>query len=244
MINPAKAATPPIASRIALRASRVIFSDSSTFASSTSCRINVLISSPNCPTRPKREVSEVVQFRIKTLLGKISFSLPLSGSSLIEPRHSNFIIASATFFSIESFVWTSGWALAIPLRSTPDIMAKLLLNSASGQAQELHLKPGLSRVGRNDGNDIQIEHPSISSFHCEVNCAGDTVTIKDLGSTNGTFIERAPIQEACLAHGQRLQLGSVEMILDAANAQVVAQNSTPVLEATRLKAEPQTAAQI
>jgi len=123
-------------------------------------------------------------------------------------------------------------------------MAKLLLNSASGQAQELHLKPGLSRVGRNDGNDIQIEHPSISSFHCEVNCAGDTVTIKDLGSTNGTFIERAPIQEACLAHGQRLQLGSVEMILDAANAQVVAQNSTPVLEATRLKAEPQTAAQI
>src|SRR2546423_7919125 len=107
-------------------------------------------------------------------------------------------------------------------------MAKLLLNSASGQAQELHLKPGLSRVGRNDGNDIQIEHPSISSFHCEVNCAGDTVTIKDLGSTNGTFIERAPIQEACLAHGQRLQLGSVELLLDApvASASVQAVGAT------------------
>src|SRR5438876_12364765 len=68
------------------------------------------------------------------------------------------------------------------------IMPKLLLNGSAGPAQELHLKAGLTRLGRNETNDIQIEHPSVSSFHCEITCAADTVLIKDLGSTNGTFI--------------------------------------------------------
>ena len=39
--------------------------------------------------------------------------------------------------------------------------------------------------------------------------------IKDLGSTNGTFLNRSGINEATLAPGQRLQLGSVEMELIA-----------------------------
>lgn len=101
-------------------------------------------------------------------------------------------------------------------------MAKLLLNGANGHAQELPLKSGANRVGRNESNDIQIEHPSVSSFHCEINCAGDAIRIKDLGSTNGTFIESSPIQEGALAHGQRLQLGSVEMIFDSSAAQAAA----------------------
>ena len=94
-------------------------------------------------------------------------------------------------------------------------MAKLVLNGPNGQSQELALPPGLSRMGRNDANDLQVEHPSVSSFHCEITSAGGSVIIKDLGSTNGTFIERQPVQEAVLSHGQRLQLGSVEMTLDA-----------------------------
>jgi len=94
-------------------------------------------------------------------------------------------------------------------------MVKLVLNGPNGQSQELPLPPGLSRVGRNDANDVQIEHPSVSSFHCEITSTGSAVIIKDLGSTNGTFIERQPVQEAVLAPGQRLQLGSVELVLDA-----------------------------
>src|SRR5438552_484014 len=107
-------------------------------------------------------------------------------------------------------------------------MAKLLLNSG-GPAQELPLRSGLVRVGRNSENDIQIEHSSVSGVHCEINCAGDSIVVKDLSSTNGTFIERRAIQEASLTHGQRLQLGSVEMILDAPTAQAaVTATAAPV----------------
>jgi len=94
-------------------------------------------------------------------------------------------------------------------------MAKLLLNNGSGQAQEIFLRSGLSRVGRTSANEIQIEHPSVSSAHCEITFAGDSLIIKDLGSTNGTYIDGQPVQEVCAVHGQRLQLGSVELLVDA-----------------------------
>src|SRR3954469_11416013 len=94
-------------------------------------------------------------------------------------------------------------------------MAKLLLNNGSGQGQEIFLPSGLSRVGRNATNEIQIEHPTISSFHCEITSAGDSLIIKDLGSTNGTFLDGKPVQEVCAFNGQRLQLGSVELFVDA-----------------------------
>jgi len=95
-------------------------------------------------------------------------------------------------------------------------MAKLLLSGAGGQALELPLKSGVNRVGCVADNDIQIEDPSVSSHHCELTCVGDAVIVKDLGSTNGTFIDGSPVREATLQHGQRLQLGSVDMVLDRA----------------------------
>jgi pSer/pThr/pTyr-binding forkhead associated (FHA) protein len=106
-------------------------------------------------------------------------------------------------------------------------MAKLLLNNGSGQSQEIFLRSGLSRVGRNAANEIQIEHPSVSSFHCEITSAGDSLIIKDLGSTNGTFLDGKPVEEVCAFNGQRLQLGSVEVIVDAPETMV----ASPELEA-------------
>jgi pSer/pThr/pTyr-binding forkhead associated (FHA) protein len=94
-------------------------------------------------------------------------------------------------------------------------MAKLLLNDGSGPAQEFFLPSGLSRVGRNGDNQIVIEHPSVSSFHGEITTGADSVTIKDLGSTNGTFLDGNPIQESTITHGQTLRLGAVQLTLEA-----------------------------
>jgi hypothetical protein len=43
---------------------------------------------------------------------------------------------------------------------------------------------------------------------------GDGVTIRDLGSTNGTYLNRSLVQESALQSGQILQLGSVEMLFE------------------------------
>lgn len=73
------------------------------------------------------------------------------------------------------------------------------------------MRPGVQTIGRSSACDFQIEHASVSGTHCEVQLSDGAVTLKDLGSTNGTFLERAPVTQATLVSGQRLQLGSVEL---------------------------------
>ncbi len=90
-------------------------------------------------------------------------------------------------------------------------MNRLIVNPGTPQAWEIKLRDGTNRLGRSDASDFQISDPSISSSHCDVIVAGGSVLIKDLGSTNGTFIDRSPVQEGQLANGQILRLGVVDI---------------------------------
>jgi hypothetical protein len=93
-------------------------------------------------------------------------------------------------------------------------MARLVINPGSPGSWEIELKPGTNLLGRGFANDFKIEDPSVSSSHCEI-CLNDrTAVIRDLGSTNGTFVNRAPVTEAPLEPGQTIHLGGVAMRFD------------------------------
>ncbi len=92
---------------------------------------------------------------------------------------------------------------------------RLLVNPGTPQAWEIPLKPGANRLGRGEQNDFQVNHPSVSGSHCEITVSSAGVLLKDLGSTNGTFVNRAPVREVLLQSGQELQLGSVNMVFES-----------------------------
>ncbi|HEY2952900.1 MAG TPA: FHA domain-containing protein, partial [Verrucomicrobiae bacterium] len=94
-------------------------------------------------------------------------------------------------------------------------MARFIVSPDTPDSWAIPLKTGVNTVGRGDGNDAVINHPSISGRHCEIVVSADVVRLKDLGSTNGTFINRAPVTEAILQPGQRIQLGAVELLFEA-----------------------------
>src|SRR5262245_4653134 len=94
-------------------------------------------------------------------------------------------------------------------------MHKLVVNPESPTAWEIQLKPGTNSLGRGAASDFQINDPSVSGAHCEIILSDSGAVIKDLGSTNGTFINRAPVQEATLQPGQRIRLGGVEMLFES-----------------------------
>lgn len=72
------------------------------------------------------------------------------------------------------------------------------------------LQPGINRVGRNPTNEIRISDVSVSSFHGEIAVAADGVIVRDLCSTNGTFVDGSPINELALAPGQVIRFGAAE----------------------------------
>jgi hypothetical protein len=90
-------------------------------------------------------------------------------------------------------------------------MARLVINPGSPAAWEVQLKPGANSLGRGPANDVQINDPSVSGAHCQIVLENANARIQDLGSTNGTFINRAPVKEAVLQAGQTIHLGGVAM---------------------------------
>ena len=93
-------------------------------------------------------------------------------------------------------------------------MAKLVVLSKGFTGQSFVIKNDKTTIGRQDDNDFPLPEASISSHHCEIHREGDKIKIKDLDSTNGTFINGKQISEGSLERGQILRLGQIEMRLD------------------------------
>jgi hypothetical protein len=94
-------------------------------------------------------------------------------------------------------------------------MARLVVKPGSPTSREIQLKPGVNSIGRGTGNDFTIDEPSISTRHCEIHLENGDATIKDLGSTNGTFVNRKPVTEFALQSGVTIHLGAVEMLFES-----------------------------
>lgn len=93
-------------------------------------------------------------------------------------------------------------------------MVRLVLLSEGFAGRTYELKVDKTTVGRVSDNAFEIPESSVSSHHAEILLRGNDVVIKDLGSTNGTFINGEKITEAVLKPGQTLKFGTVELRLD------------------------------
>jgi len=73
------------------------------------------------------------------------------------------------------------------------------------------LEQEYTHVGRLPGNEIQLPYPSVSSRHCIFIISGPDIVVRDLNSSNGTYVNGQAITETILRPGDVIQLGAVEM---------------------------------
>jgi pSer/pThr/pTyr-binding forkhead associated (FHA) protein len=93
-------------------------------------------------------------------------------------------------------------------------MPKLVVLSEGLTGRSYELKVEKTTIGRLEDNAFQIPEQSVSSHHCEVLLKGNDVVVKDLNSTNGTYINGEKITEKVLKPGQILRLGTIEIRLE------------------------------
>jgi hypothetical protein len=74
---------------------------------------------------------------------------------------------------------------------------------------------GEARIGRASECDVTLNDPSVSRAHALVDIAGAEPTVRDLGSTNGTFVNGVRIQSRALHDGDELRFGNTKVLFEA-----------------------------
>jgi pSer/pThr/pTyr-binding forkhead associated (FHA) protein len=87
-------------------------------------------------------------------------------------------------------------------------MWALIIRSPSSAPVEYEVKPGKNTLGRKPDNNIIIADESASRLHAEIYCQNDMAILYDLGSTNGTFVNRERITKPhVLETGDQIRIG-------------------------------------
>ncbi len=105
-------------------------------------------------------------------------------------------------------------------------MPRLVVLSEGLTGRSHELKAEKTTIGRVEDNTFQIPDSSVSSHHCEILLRGSDIVVKDLNSTNGTFINGQQVTEATLKPSQILRLGQVEVRLESDQVAAAAQKRT------------------
>lgn len=85
--------------------------------------------------------------------------------------------------------------------------ASLLVVRADGASQQIVLRSKRVLVGRGRDCELRVPAKSVSRHHCEFLTTGTRLIIRDLGSSNGTFVNRERVEEAQLTAGDLVCVG-------------------------------------
>lgn len=74
-------------------------------------------------------------------------------------------------------------------------------------------KPQLS-IGALPDNDIVVPSAAVSRYHAQLQCRGRHVEIKDVGSSNGTFVNGTNVRSCPLEPGDRIRIGDIDLVYE------------------------------
>jgi len=88
-------------------------------------------------------------------------------------------------------------------------MAKLQIFLPGGSEITHDLPEEKTTIGRLQENTLHIDDSSVSSNHAEIIYENHSFFVRDLGSTNGTYLNGVKVETAVLNHSDELRFGSV-----------------------------------
>lgn len=103
-------------------------------------------------------------------------------------------------------------AEAMSIEGLPADTALLVVKRGPNAGSRFLLDQQVTTAGRHPNSDIFLDDVTVSRRHVEFHRTGDTFSVSDVGSLNGTYLNREPIETAVLASGDEVQIGKFRLV--------------------------------
>jgi pSer/pThr/pTyr-binding forkhead associated (FHA) protein len=101
------------------------------------------------------------------------------------------------------------------LAALPAGSALLVVRRGPNAGSRFLLDADVTTVGRSPDSDIFLDDVTVSRRHAEFARSAQGFLVRDVGSLNGTYVDRNLIQEALLRDGDEVQVGKYRLVFHA-----------------------------
>jgi pSer/pThr/pTyr-binding forkhead associated (FHA) protein len=102
--------------------------------------------------------------------------------------------------------------LAVSLDELPEGAGMLVVRKGPNAGSKYLLDAEVTRAGRHPDSDIFLDDITVSRRHAEISRQADRYMLRDVGSLNGTYVNRDRVEEATLSNGDELQIGKFKLV--------------------------------
>ena len=88
----------------------------------------------------------------------------------------------------------------------------LIVKRGPNAGSKFFLDTDVTSVGRHPDSDIFLDDVTVSRHHAEIRRDGDSFKLHDVGSLNGTYVNKERVEDAALASGDEIQVGKFKLV--------------------------------
>lgn len=90
--------------------------------------------------------------------------------------------------------------------------AMLIVRRGPSEGTSFQLEADVTTIGRGDYADVVLDDVTVSRNHAEIRRVPEGWQLRDVGSLNGTYVNRERIEETILAGGDEVQIGKYRFV--------------------------------
>lgn len=134
------------------------------------------------------------------------------GAPLEHRGETDSTLTTITLTAVESAGEVADESIVISMEDVPTGAGVLIVKRGPNAGSRFVLEHEVTDLGRHPKSDIFLDDVTVSRRHAEVTQKGSAFEVRDVGSLNGTYLNRERIDEAPMVSGDELQIGKFRLV--------------------------------
>jgi FHA domain-containing protein/zinc ribbon protein len=132
-----------------------------------------------------------------------------SCGAVLEPARED---TTVTFMAVEGTGDVTDEELTVTLDELPEGTGMLVVKRGPNAGSKFVLDAPVTRAGRHPNSEIFLDDITVSRRHADIVRDQTGYRVRDVGSLNGTYLNRERVEEASIGNGDELQIGKFKLV--------------------------------